>query len=230
MKKITSPKLVPTQVGTIYSTEKGALEEAHRRSLDEREHGPKFLLPMEREGDVSEINQQNYHGENGSHHHIDIPMNGNGNGNGNDNHNQANDSNGSHTGNIDIPIPEYQESRSYKTGGIVESVVNVQGVLKVIIENVTDADDDEDEIALAIENLSSNDNNNKKHKLKKSKKSKKKLKKSPSSTLKSVTTSLNDDDVNDVNDDQTVEQTQSLLHSGNGSRNSSIGSNTSNNK
>lgn len=229
MKKITSPKLVPTQVGTIYSTEKGALEEAHRRSLDEREHGPKFLLPMEREGDVSEINQQNYHGENGSHHHIDIPMNGNGNGNDNhnDNHNQANHSNGSHTGNIDIPIPEYQESRSYKTGGIVESVVNVQGVLKVIIENVTDADDDEDEIALAIENLSSNDNNNKKHKLKKSKKSKKKLKKSPSSTLKSVTTSLNDDD---VNDDQTVEQTQSLLHSGNGSRNSSIGSNTSNNK
>ena len=227
MKKITSPKLVPTQVGTIYSTEKGALEEAHRRSLDEREHGPKFLLPMEREGDVSEINQQNYHGENGSHHHIDIPMNGNGNGNDNHNHNQANHSNGSHTGNIDIPIPEYQESRSYKTGGIVESVVNVQGVLKVIIENVTDADDDEDEIALAIENLSSNDNNNKKHKLKKSKKSKKKLKKSPSSTLKSVTTSLNDDD---VNDDQTVEQTQSLLHSGNGSRNSSIGSNTSNNK
>ena len=42
---------------------------------------------MEREGDVSEINQQNYHGENGSHHHIDIPMNGNGNGNDNHNHN-----------------------------------------------------------------------------------------------------------------------------------------------
>lgn len=219
MKKITSPKLVPTQVGTIYSTEKGALEEAQRRSLDEREHGPKFLMPMESEGDVSEINNNNnpqsYHGENGSHHHIDIPMNGNA--------SHTNQSNGSE--NIDIPIPEYQESRSYKTGGIVESVVNVQGVLKVIIENVTDVDDDdevhgEDQIALAIENLASND---KKHKSKKSKKLKKKLKKSPSSTLKSVTTSLELGD----DDDETDEQTQSLLHSGNGSRNSSIGSNNS---
>lgn len=35
---------------------------------------------------------------------------------------------------------EHQESRSYRTGGIIESVVNVDGVHKIIIENVSDDD------------------------------------------------------------------------------------------
>lgn len=39
-----------------------------------------------------------------------------------------------------IKTMEHQESRSYRTGGIIESVVNVQGVHKIIIENVSDDD------------------------------------------------------------------------------------------
>jgi metal transporter CNNM len=42
---------------------------------------------------------------------------------------------------------ELRESRSYRTGGIIESVVNVQGVHKIIIENVTDDEPIEDEVA-----------------------------------------------------------------------------------
>ncbi|CAK7909467.1 protein Mam3p [[Candida] anglica] len=54
-----------------------------------------------------------------------------------------NGSSGSHYSNgITIPKIEYQESRTYRTGGIVESVVNVQGVHKTIIENVSDEDDE----------------------------------------------------------------------------------------
>lgn len=37
---------------------------------------------------------------------------------------------------------EFSESRSYRTGGIVESVVNVQGVHKTIIEDISDSDSD----------------------------------------------------------------------------------------
>lgn len=39
-----------------------------------------------------------------------------------------------------ISITEFLESRSYRTGGIVESVVNVQGVHKTIIEDFSDED------------------------------------------------------------------------------------------
>ena len=42
---------------------------------------------------------------------------------------------------------ELRESRSYRTGGIIESVVNVQGVHKIIIENVTDDEPLEDEMS-----------------------------------------------------------------------------------
>lgn len=57
----------------------------------------KFLLPNEREADISEFKQ------------IKVPTN-----------------------------VQVSELRSYRTGGIVESVVNVQGVHKTIIENVSD--------------------------------------------------------------------------------------------
>lgn len=38
-------------------------------------------------------------------------------------------------------LMEFLELRSYRTGGIVESVVNVQGVHKTIIEDISDSDD-----------------------------------------------------------------------------------------
>lgn len=37
-------------------------------------------------------------------------------------------------------VPEYAESRSYRTGGIVESVINVKGVHKTIIEHISDGE------------------------------------------------------------------------------------------
>jgi metal transporter CNNM len=42
---------------------------------------------------------------------------------------------------------DFKESRLYRTGGIIESVVNVQGVHKTIIENVSD-DENEENFAL----------------------------------------------------------------------------------
>ncbi|KAL7663339.1 CNNM transmembrane domain-containing protein [[Candida] zeylanoides] len=47
---------------------------------------------------------------------------------------------------IEVPR-DFKESRSYRTGGIIESVVNVQGVHKTIIENVSD-DENEENFAL----------------------------------------------------------------------------------
>lgn len=41
----------------------------------------------------------------------------------------------------DPALAEFLESRSYRTGGIVESVVNVQGVHKTIIEDISDSED-----------------------------------------------------------------------------------------
>ena len=98
-------------------------------------------MPDEREADVSEISGRINHSEDdASHYHIDIPLN-NSNGNGHTNGSSA----------INIPVPEQQESRSYRTGGIVESVINVQGVLKTIIENVSDVEDHEFMIDTNIE-------------------------------------------------------------------------------
>lgn len=86
-------------------------------------------MPNEREADVSELpdgDADNHHHHNDGHVNIPIPkastrLNGDGSG---------------------ITITEHQESRSYRTGGIIESVVNVDGVHKTIIENVSDHDDD----------------------------------------------------------------------------------------
>ncbi|CAH2351358.1 protein Mam3p [[Candida] railenensis] len=50
----------------------------------------------------------------------------------------SNEANGYHDNSITIPHTDYTESRSYRTGGIIESVVNVQGVHKTIIENVSE--------------------------------------------------------------------------------------------
>ncbi|KAK6888175.1 Protein MAM3 [Candida tropicalis] len=193
----------PMQIGTIYSTEKGALQEAKRRSFDERSN-QKFLLPDEREADVSEISGRINHSEDdASHYHIDIPLN-NSNGNGHANGSSA----------INIPVPEQQESRSYRTGGIVESVINVQGVSKTIIENVSDVEDHEFMIDTNIE-----EPQKEKKKKKKSKKSKCKKKDSPSSiksgSVRSDSLGLDDDYDED-------EESRSLLNTENNSRKSSV--------
>ncbi|KAK6459410.1 uncharacterized protein RJT20DRAFT_91120 [Scheffersomyces xylosifermentans] len=64
---------------------------------------------------------------------------------------------------VPVPVTEYQEARSYRTGGIIESVVNVSGVHKTIIENVSDDEpplDLEDLNNAAIDVLSGNESTN----------------------------------------------------------------------
>ncbi|RCK58237.1 Protein MAM3 [Candida viswanathii] len=197
----------PVQIGTIYSTEEGAIEEAKKRSFDERSN-QKFLLPNEREADVSEIEGHKHVDDDATHYHLDIPMN-NQNGNGHTNGGQP----------ISIPFPEQQESRSYRTGGIVESVINVQGVLKTIIENVSDVDDTEFMIDTDVVESPKDK--------KKKKKSKKKRLTTPSSIKSGSTRSgslgLEDDDDED-------EESKSLLNNGSNSRKSSLTSSSNGKK
>lgn len=60
-----------------------------------------------------------------------------------------------HNGHTDLPMPEYQELRSYRTGGIVELVVNVQGVHKTIIEHISDDESDNDSSNHSLSNSKS---------------------------------------------------------------------------
>lgn len=48
-------------------------------------------------------------------------------------------------------VPEYMEQRLYRTGGIIESIVNVKGVHKTIIENASDYEDQDYENGVTIE-------------------------------------------------------------------------------
>lgn len=142
------PKRLPpkntTSYGAIHATEEGALNSAKNLSAESQneignhDRAQRFLLPEEKETDLSEImgrkKNQNGHDQNPDdfqHHH------GSHNGEGYDVH-YHNDYSSSHSHNI---VPEYQEARSYRTGGIIESVVNVQGVHKTIIENVDEEND-----------------------------------------------------------------------------------------
>lgn len=108
--------------GAIHLTEEGAIREAqHRTSLSHEEIADR----VEQQVDDSHICKE------------EEPVNGN----------------GFHTGavavpnsDLDIGEPEFQETRSYRTGGIIESVINVQGVHKTIIEHVSD--DENDDIAI----------------------------------------------------------------------------------
>lgn len=128
--------------GAIHATEEGAINSAKQLndSEDKANHSQRFLLPEERETDVSEIvnkNKQNGEGASSnslSHHHSN---------DGYDVH-YHNDYSSSHPRDI---VPEHLEARSYRTGGIIESVVNVQGVHKTIIENV-DEDNDQDDLVI----------------------------------------------------------------------------------
>lgn len=107
--------------GPIHISEEGALQQHQddqdRRALalglglglDSNRRDHKFLLPNERETDISDfLNKQRANGAQ-ENTKISIPENG-----------------------------ELTQQRQYRTGGIIESVINVQGVHKTIIENVSD--------------------------------------------------------------------------------------------
>lgn len=101
---------------SIYATEDGAIQEAKDRMREEALTGPDpdRVFKKQHETDVTDIN------ENGSNGHI---------------------KNGRRPSHVEpISITEFLESRSYRTGGIVESVVNVQGVHKTIIEDFSESD------------------------------------------------------------------------------------------
>lgn len=112
------------QYGAVHATEEGALQDARQSMEGSRQ---RFLLPEERETDVSEII-----GRNGLHEHEDKPRAV-----------KLDDSNGLTEHGIPLVSQEHSESRTYRTGGIVELVVNVDGVHKTIIENVSEDEDNE---------------------------------------------------------------------------------------
>lgn len=115
----------------IYTSEQDALEEAkHRLSIG---HDSKPLEPMTSNG--SHHGSSRHHNGSSRHH------------NGGDMARQQSTSSqngdtrsGSSSNSHTIPVIEYLELRSYRTGGIVESVVNVLGVHKTIIEDFSDED------------------------------------------------------------------------------------------
>lgn len=128
------------QAGTeegVFATEEAALEEARIILSDENPNGgnghsngktSKMSSARAIETDVTEIN--------GTDDESDVHDNGTGNGNGYPIGKSVRRTLTSHSD--PIPITEFLESRSYRTGGIVESVVNVQGVHKTIIEDFTE--------------------------------------------------------------------------------------------
>lgn len=132
-----------TSYGAIHATEEGALNSAKNLSTESQnetgnhDHSQRFLLPEEKETDLSEIMSRNKN-QNGHHQNSDDFQHHHGAHNSDYDVHYHNDYTSSHSQNI---IPEHQEARSYRTGGIIESVVNVQGVHKTIIENVDEEND-----------------------------------------------------------------------------------------
>ncbi|ODV76893.1 DUF21-domain-containing protein [Suhomyces tanzawaensis NRRL Y-17324] len=122
--------------GDIHTSEQGAILEAARRNSQSMEEN--FLLPDEREADISDIKDA---------HKNELLL--------------AAEA---------LEVPEYQEARSYRTGGIIESVVNVQGVHKTIIEHVSDEEHDVldiDQLENASKHLSASSSTNTSSKRKK---------------------------------------------------------------
>ncbi|EGV63769.1 DUF21-domain-containing protein [Yamadazyma tenuis ATCC 10573] len=88
--------------GVVHTTEEGAISHQKAISNNNGNGDHKFLLPSEREADISDFQ-----------HRLSLPENG-----------------------------EISHQKHYRTGGIIESVINVKGVHKTIIENVSDEDRD----------------------------------------------------------------------------------------
>lgn len=124
--------IIPNRGGrnsaSIHPTEEDAIKDAKKRlSTGELSNvdsmtSQRFLLPGEKDVDVTDIKTDK---SNGKTEHV----------------NDYSSSNKS-----DKNVTEYQESRSYRTGGIVESVIKVQGVHKTIIEHISDDEDNDIEI------------------------------------------------------------------------------------
>lgn len=117
--------------GSLYGNDEGgdghaSISKSSNGSAEKHSH--RFLLPHEKETDVSDISGLSDHGEHRAaptlqdfyHDHPEL-----------DNHGV-----------------QILQERSYRTGGIVESVINVQGVHKTIIENVSDESEDDDRESL----------------------------------------------------------------------------------
>lgn len=121
---VRNPAVVPgpstkgANINVIHASEEGALREAQRR------------VSLDEDGPVR-----------------------NGNGNGHVHQNAFYPDAAQNVANhqpVDIPdaVLEFQETRSYRTGGIIESVIEVQGVHKTIIENVTDDEERHNDITV----------------------------------------------------------------------------------
>ncbi|KAI5952539.1 MAM3 [Candida jiufengensis] len=219
-------------VGVVHPTEEGALNEAKKRSLDVKRdssqpprhnntnNNNRFLLPDEKETDVSD-QPNNTTTSNGNHHNKDSNSEDK---HYNDGHYDVQISSRNipiqktNRDNEGLLIPEQQESRSYRTGGIIESVINVDGVHKTIIENVSDREDQDDDLILDG-SISTSSKHHKKNK-----------KKKRSSSTRSESFNMNDN----LNFDDNEENKSLLSNNGSGdksnSRNSSIGSNSSSKK
>jgi metal transporter CNNM len=110
--------------GAIHISEEGALREAQRRTSMSNEE---IAERTEQQLDPNHICHEDGKVSNGNEFHVgsrDVP----------------------YSDHMDIGQPEFQETRSYRTGGIIESVINVQGVHKTIIEHVSD--DESNDIAI----------------------------------------------------------------------------------
>lgn len=214
----TGEHLSPHKTGELYPTEHGAINEAKRRSVELNSPTPKMLdlskdnakelkeeegkqggKDEQEEVDVTDHHRHDHHDDG----HIDIPV-------GNRSFNNGGN------GFLDL---ERQESRSYRTGGIIESVVNVDGVHKTIIENVSDGDleleNGEDD--LVIDDAMLHREQNKRNKKKKSTSTGGRKRKSRQGSTSSRSNSFSMNKFSDEDE----EEHQSLL---NGHSNGDVGS------
>lgn len=160
----------------VFTTEEGALREArdrmhhemHCKNNDDEDKGhkksnghrdPKNNIKNDHKDDDGSDHDGDYDHD----HDHDNDNNNNNNDNNNDDHDHDSHDfsslgrpgarNGSHSGagydpgHSPIDISQFSESRLYRTGGIVESVVNVQGVHKTIIEDISEDEPSDIEIS-----------------------------------------------------------------------------------
>lgn len=121
---------------TIYRSEQDALREANFRLGNSFENNSHHDSDLNTHTSCQNGHDSNQNGHDVEHDDDDSPHNGRFH-----HHHEGGSRNGSTRSNIiSVPVLEYQELRSYRTGGIVESVVNILGVHKTIIEDFSDED------------------------------------------------------------------------------------------
>lgn len=127
----------------IHTSEEGAIQEA--RENTENDNTPANLENHFNGGNQTHYHNEVYHDDDDDTHRLteDFELRNN-----SSHHHRKNSYHSSYSHPSSTHTMEHQESRSYRTGGIIESVVNVQGVHKIIIENVSDDDHIHDEIVI----------------------------------------------------------------------------------